>query len=186
MTFASFSEAVDWVRPLWGDVPIPFRLHDRGIADDGAPHMAEVFLRYLDARADDRTVVTYTQDCYHWRLPAGDRLMGCPDCHGQGTFPKTVERFRYPMRAALSKLDGVKPLSPLQPRPVSIVMALSRRGWSLRSTAQDLGHGEDMMEALGLLALRLLHERYTVAPIPQRGWISGRSDSQRAAESAVA
>jgi hypothetical protein len=186
VTFASYAEALEWVRPRWGDVQVPYRLHDRALGDDGAPRLNGVVLRYLDAQANDTDDVTVTANCYHWRLPPGDRLMGCPDCAGMGTYDKHVTRYRYPMRAALARLDGERARAPLQPRPIAVVLTLARSFWRLELAADALGQATDTMEALAVMSLRLLYGKFAEAPVPTRGWVSGRSQSQRDAESAIA
>jgi hypothetical protein len=182
--FDSYAEAISWVRPRWGDIPVPFRLHGREIADDGAPQMSGPFLRFISAQANDKIETTYTQECYHWRLPIGDRLRSCPDCAGLGTFEKSVVRWCYPMRHALGLLDGVKAGSSAMPRPISVVLIGAQADWHVAVTAFLLGRSPEMAEWFMILALRQLHDRYSQGPVPTRGWISGRSDAQRDAETA--
>lgn len=187
MTLDTYAAAVDWIRPLWGDVLIPYRLHQREFDEGGGPEMTSAFRRLLEARATYTFVGLFKDRCYHPRLfaqsiPGAFGLrQACPDCDDTGFVTKFGEVYRFPMAAALHRLMSEPAMTANQPTPAQVVVLLSRHAWDLAGTALSLGYAYEMMEALGLLSLRKLERRYAVRPIARVGWVS-KSDAQRQAE----
>lgn len=181
-TLETYAQAVDWIRPLWGDVLIPFRLHQREFDEGGGPEMTSAFRRLLEARATYTFVGPFMDRCWHLRAERSfTRGPSCPDCDDTGFVAKFGERYRYPMAAALHRLMSEPAMTAHQPTPAQVVVLLSRHAWDLAGTALSLGYAYEMMEALALLSLRKLERRYAVRPIARVGWVS-KSEQQRQAE----
>lgn len=184
---STYQTAAAWARDHWTDVQIPYRLHERGFDAGGSPEMSGAFLRFLQARAG-HTVVTDLMDvCHHPRWTGVTEFthrIVCPDCDGTGFSSKRCEVYRYPMAAALARLVHEPPMSKNQPTPAQTIVLLARHSWDLAGTSLALGYAYEMMEALGLLALRKLHSRYAVRPIAKVGWVS-MSEAQRHAEASA-
>jgi len=74
---ATLAEAIAWTRAHWQGRELPYRIHDRAIGEDGAPHMTAAMLRYLMAQPYDMAA---DANCYRypmWR--ALERLRAVPD-----------------------------------------------------------------------------------------------------------
>lgn len=183
--FDTYAEAVVWVRPLWGDVLIPFRLHQREFDEGGGPEMTAAFIRLLEARASHTFTGPFMDRCRHPRFIRESRqyLLSsvCPDCDGTGFVAKYGELFKYPMAAALTRLMSEPAMTAHQPTPAQIVVLLARHAWDLAGTSLTLGYSYELMEALALLSLRKLERRYAVRPLAKVGWTQ-KSASQQEAE----
>lgn len=178
---STYQTAAAWARDHWTDVQIPYRLHERGFDAGGSPEMSGAFLRFLQARAG-HTVVTDLMDvCHHPRWRSNQLSGACLDCDGTGYASKRCEVYRYPMAAALARLVSEPAQRPHQPTPAQTIVLLSRHSWDLAGTSLALGFAYEMFEALALLSLRKLHQRYAVRPIAKVGWVT-MSEAQRHAE----
>lgn len=180
---ATLPEAIAYVRERWNDRDMPLRLHDHATGDDGAPRLAARFLRYLDAHAYSTVEADETVACYHPRIRAADDPFTCPDCSGMGVKTQARTRYLWPMWAALARLAKVPPVLDYQPAPVLVVLTLAHCGWDWHIAAErlDLAWHHDGGEAIILLSLRKLADRYAEGPIPRVGWVS-KSEAQRSAE----
>jgi hypothetical protein len=184
------ASAIEWARKHWGEQrPVPTRLHVHEVQPDdllGSPKLAPDFWRYLQGDA----TATYTS---RHEVPCPLReLADCPRCGGAGYTIEERLHYEWPMTAALSKFAKVPATSKGWPTPYVMVVTLASNGWDVTRAAAAIGQpvlGPDHYKTIGaafLLALRKLYNRYASAPLPERGWISGRSDAQRAAEGGTA
>ena len=183
MTFVSHAtlhDALRWAAERWDEQrPAPVRLHRAHSTEGalGAPMYTHAFAAALDGRPNAVTDATRTVPCYHPLLAAGLSPRDCPECTGYGVKDVRVERYRYPMTLALSRLT--KTLRQRRhPHPVRIVTALADHAWDAKATARSFDLPWDLAEALFLDALRKLHSRYEEAPVSKGGWVS-LSDAQR-------
>lgn len=189
---STYLTASAWARDHWTDVQVPYRLHERGFDAGGAPEMSGAFLRFIQARAQHTMLAIEVVPCRHITVDT----QGCLDCgvrdekgnllYLKGFFEKRVEHFRYPMAAALARLDNDQPVPKTwdphnKPTYAQTILLLSRHAWDLAGTSLSLNMAYEMFEALALLSLRKLHSRYAVRPIAKVGWVS-MSDAQRSAE----
>ncbi len=187
----TLGDGVYWARSHWTGREVPARLHDGNLDPDGAPRTTAAFLRYLTAQPWDVTTVSERDVCYHPQLPrdrAGNIttvLVRCTDCDGTGTRVRNAERYRYPMWRALRRLERIEAIRPRQPRPIELIAALVISAWDGRAAARLLGVSWDAGEALLVMALRKLYDRYELGPLPRTSWVD-LSESQRNAVEAVA
>jgi hypothetical protein len=183
MTFASLSEAIEWVEARWDQQrPAPIRLHRAHATDGalGAPAFTVAFAAALDGSPRSTVTDVRTVACFH-PLLGGKEGRDCPECYGHGLKDAKVDRYRYPMTLALSRLsNSLRPRR--QPHPYRLILSLADHGWDWRATSRAYDVHPDLMEALLLRALRQLHGRYEEGPVP---WIH-KSESQQHAEALTA
>lgn len=183
MTLATIADAIDWASARWdGQRTAPVRLHRAHATDGalGAPAFSLAFARSLDETPRATSAASRTVSCYHPMLATGMSPRDCPECLGLGIKDVAVDRYRYPMTLALSKLaNSLRPRR--QPHPYALILALATHGWDWRSTSRALDMHPDLGEALLLRALRQLHGRYEEGPVGRISWID-KSDSQQQAE----
>lgn len=177
MTFVTIIEAIDWTTARWdGQRPAPIRLHQAHSVDGalGGLMFTHAFGAALDGSPSATSDAVRTVPCYH---PLARRPLDCPECFGLGIKDVRVDRYRYPMTLALSKLaKALRP--PRQPHPLALVLTLADHGWDWRATSRSLDVQPDTAERLLLRAIRQLHSRYAEGPVR---WID-KSDSQQHAE----
>lgn len=183
MTFRSLSEAIEWTQARWdGQRPAPIRLHRAHATDGalGAPAFTAAFAAALDGSPRSTIDDVRTVACFHPMLRS-DRVSECPECYGHGLKDARVDRYRYPMTLALSRLsNSLRPRR--QPHPYRLVLSLADHGWDWHATARSYDVHDDLMEALLMRAMRQLHSRYEEGPV---AWIH-KSESQQNAEQLTA
>lgn len=183
MTLATLAEAIDWAASRWdGQRPAPIRLHRAHATDGalGAPAFTLAFERSLDESPRATSDAQRTASCHHPMLAVGKAPRDCPECFGLGVKDVRVDRYRYPMTLALSKLaNSLRPRR--QPHPYALALALATHSWDWRVAARSLDLHPDLAEALFLRALRQLHGRYEEGPVGRVSYLD-RSESQRNAE----
>ena len=188
MTLATIADAIEWAESRWdGQRTAPLRLHLAHFTDGalGAPAFTHSFAATLDVYTDDAgnpaetTSAARTVSCYHPMLARGKTPYDCPECQGIGVKDVNVDRYRYPMTLALTRLARVvRPRR--QPHPSRLVLVLAEHGWDWRAASRAIGVYPDMGEALMLQALRQLYGRYEEGPV-RISWIA-KSESQQHAE----
>jgi hypothetical protein len=192
---ASLEEAIDWARARWHHQrTAPIRLHQAHATDGalGGPRFSAVFIATLDASPTAKEQVIESISCGHPTKTNADYAAGrfCSMCSlidetgkpfvETGRYERPVERYRYPMTQALSRLKGA--LSPPGlPRPASTVMALASYGWDTKATAEHLNLIPPTDHEHMLRCLRQLHHWYQEAPLPSVSYID-KSEAQRNAE----
>jgi hypothetical protein len=188
---ADLPSALSWLRKAWHNLPVaPARLHDRDIEDGsalGSHRFSAAMWRLLTSSAYATHESAETVPCNHHRLTTAS-VFDCPDCNGEGFYEHRVTRYRWPMSAALTSLSKMPRPSDGSPAPIDCILAL-------RMTS-DLDHASRLVgipivsadhrrtvEAMMLMNLRRLRDRYSEAPLPRVGWVD-KSEAQRAAEAA--
>jgi hypothetical protein len=185
--------ALSWVRRAWATLPVaPDRIHARDIEDQsvlGSHRFSAAMWRILTSSAYAVHESAETVQCNHNRLTTAS-VFDCIDCHGNGFYEHRVTRYRWPMRAALASLAKVPRPSEGSPAPIDTILALAHAGWDPVRAAPLLGievvspdHAVTV-QAMFLMNLRRLRDRYSEAPISKTGWVD-KSDAQRAAEEAA-
>ena len=190
---ADWPTALSWLRKAWHTLPVPpSRLHDRDIEDGsvlGSHRFSSPMWRILNGTAYDVQEVAETVQCGHHRLE-GDNVYECRDCHGEGWYENRVARYRSPMAAAMSSRAKMPRPSDGTPAPVDYIAALYHSGWQLDRASRMVGvpivsaDHRRTVEAMFLLAVRRLRNKYSEGPLPRVGWVD-RSESQRNAEDAA-
>lgn len=189
---ATLDEAVVWARARWHQQrTAPLRLHQAHSTDGalGGPRFSATFIATLDSSPTAKERIIESITCGHPTRTHADLVAGrfCSVCslldeHGRpfvetGMYDRAVERYRYPMTQALSRLKSA--LSPPGlPRPAATVMALASYGWDVSATLDHLNFASP--EHI-LRCLRQLHHWYQEAPLPRVSHID-KSESQRNAE----
>lgn len=186
--FPTLDDALGWISSVYvDDRPVPMRLHDM-VTDTqgelGTPRLTAAFVRWLTAKPADTMDVTVTVDCPSVSHSSGDRSTGlCPICMGRGTYDVVRRHFRYPMWRALKSLAAKVALRPGHPTPIEVIAQLAAANWiptwAYRIAFTETGISWDAYEALALMALRDLHRRYALGPVPRRVQLS---ESQQIAE----
>jgi hypothetical protein len=201
---ASLAEAIAWIEAHWdGQRAAPLRLHVRGeegrftvqgsadtrtatySIDDrlGSPPFSHAFMATLDGSAAATMVVTITTSCSHpGRIP-GTACAMCAIYDGEGhaltetgVYERDVERYRYPMTLALTRLaNTLHP--PGQPHPYWLVVTLASSAWDADAVVNRLELGGEV-ETWLLRAIRQLHARYEEGRVPYLE----QSESQQRAE----
>ena len=187
------SSALSWVRKAWATLPqAPARLHDRDIEDGsvlGSHRFSSPMWRILTGHPSSEYEAAETVQCNHHRLTTASEY-DCPDCQGAGHYEHRVRRYRSPMAAAMSNLSRMRRPSDGTPAPVTTVLALAHAGWDVPRAAELVGitivspDHRITVEAMFLMNLRRLRDRYSESPMPRVGWVD-KSDAQRAAEEAA-
>jgi hypothetical protein len=199
---ASLAEAIAWIEAHWdGQRAAPLRLHVRGeegrftvqgsadtrtatySSDDrlGSPPFSHAFMATLDGSAAATMVVTITTSCSHpGRIP-GTACAMCAIYDGEGhaltetgIYERDVERYRYPMTLALTRLANTVPPAG-QPHPYWLIMALAGHGFDQGALERSLDLAAHHTETWLLRAIRQLHARYEEGRVPYLD----QSDSQR-------
>src|SRR5712672_3017006 len=151
VTFASLSEAIEWAEARWsGQRPAPIRLHLAHSTEGalGAPAFTHSFAAALDGFVNETSAATQTVHCYHPMLLIGKSLRDCPECWGVGVKDVNVDRFRYPMTRALSRLaNSLRSRVDRMPHPYLTVMTLAEHGWDAHATARSLDLPWEVAEA---------------------------------------
>lgn len=182
MTFPTLADAIDWTVERWDQQrPAPLRLHQAHTTDGalGAPRFTHRFEVTLDESLESTTDATRTTRCFHPLLPRSKPERDCPECYGVGVKDVRVDRYKYAMTLALSRLAiTLRPRR--QPHPYKLICALADHGWDPHRTAQSLDMHYDLAEALLLRALRQLHSRYEEGPVRVK-WTE-KSQAQQQAE----
>ena len=90
----------------------PTRIHVRGIWHDetgasafGAPMLAADFARWLELGVKSVRTELHEVPCFHVGVPDGDE---CLTCGGEGVVRRERVIYRWPMRAALAKVEGIR------------------------------------------------------------------------------
>ena len=182
---SDLSEAITWARERWDrQRPVPVRLHEARTTEGalGAPRFSHAFASALDANPASVMTDAHTQPCGHPLLAGSQATRDCPECFGIGIKDVTVDRYRYPMTLALSRLSNALPVRRTYPHPYLAIVTLAEHGWDAHATARSLDLGWDMAEAHLLRSLRQLHSRYQEGPIARVSWVE-KSSSQQNAES---
>jgi hypothetical protein len=188
MTLRSLDDAIEWLRSVWNDErPVPYKLHDlrtHSQGELGTPWMTAAFITWVTARSDDKSDIIETVTCPNPAHHDGDwrASVSCGICLGIGTYEVERLRYRYPLWRALRSLERKPANRPGHPAPLVIVAQLATCGWS-SLYAHRLSNVEtplawEVYEALALMAIRDLHQRYAIAPIPARRW-TALSESQQ-------
>lgn len=131
----------DWfLGSLAAERAVPLALHDRGVAEDGAPEWSHAWWAWL--LADPRQTVRWRerQECRH-SLTLG-RPDGCRLCGGLGVVEAEVTRERYPLWAALRRLRA------------------SQRGRQHLLVLAAIAEGRPVPEEEELAALQAVRQRY--------------------------
>ena len=181
MTLATIYDAIEWAESRWdAQRTAPLRLHRaHATGGDGAPAFSAAFARSLDESPRSTTMAAHTVSCFHPMLARGKTPYDCPECQGIGVKDVNVDRYRYPMTLALTRLARVvRPRR--QPHPSRLVLVLAEHGWDWCAASRAIGVYPDMGEALMLQALRKLYSRYEEGPV-RISWIA-KSESQQHAE----
>jgi hypothetical protein len=184
--------ALSWVRKAWATLPTaPDRIHTRDIEDQsalGSHRFSAAMWRLLTATPYATHESAETVQCNHHRLTTAS-VFDCVDCQGSGFYEHKVNRYRWPMSAALASLSKMPRPSNGSPAPVDTILALAHAGWDPVRAAPLVGipivsadHAETV-HALFLMNLRRLRDRYSEAPLARVGWVD-KSESQREAEAA--
>ena len=183
MSLINLAEAIKWASERWDQQrAAPIRLHEAHTTDGalGAPRFTFAFAAALDGSVNATSDATRTAHCHHPMLALGRDARDCPECYGLGVKDVNVDRYRFPMSRALSKLaNTLRPRR--QPHPYRLVVALAEHAWDWHATARSLAMHDDLAEALLLRALRQLHGRYEEGPVTV-SYID-KSQSQQNAES---
>lgn len=169
----------------------PWRLHVRDIEDGsrwGAHAFSHKFEQWLGSKADDVMGQIIHKPCDHVGLPP----TSCPGCGGTGERRMHVERYRWPMRAALELLKRTVHMPPGVPSYASALWLYRLNDYNPQATCAALSMSESAGEAFLLEAIRLLRTRYSEQPIrtarpsdkAQKGY-RGLSESQAVAEAAA-
>ena len=190
---ADIHSALSWLKAAWTTLPVPpVRLHDRDVEDQsqlGSHRFSSPMWRILVGRPTDEYDASESVMCQHPQLRSGNAF-DCPDCQGSGYYEHRVRRYRSPMSAALHRLSKMPSPSDGTPAPMDYILALQSSDWNVWRAAMLLRLSpvsEDhwrTIEAMFLLAIRRLHQRYSVGPVARVGWVD-KSDSQRQAEEAA-
>ena len=186
---ATLTAALAWLRTAWTTLPVPpAKLHDRDIEELsalGSHRFSAAFARLLDGKPTDTEISEETVTCYHPRLVDRDDVRACPDCSGDGVTKATRVRYRSPMSAALSRLSKMPRPSDGTPAPIDYIIALAAGGWDMRQAAKLLGYHvlspdhSQTIDAMFLLAIRRLHERYSAGPVGRSVPYTELSEAQR-------
>jgi len=184
-TLDSLSEALDWVETRWGEQrPAPIRLHRAHATEGalGAPSFTLAFQKALDESPRATTDAARTVSCHHPLLSVGKSMRDCPECFGTSVKDVRVQRFRYPMTLALSRVaNALRPRQDRMPHPYRTLMALAEHGWDAHGAARSLDLSWDAAEAHFLRSIRQLHLWYAEAPVGSVSYVD-KSESQRNAE----
>lgn len=202
---ADLSSALSWLRKAWHTLPVaPTRLHDRDIEDQsrlGALKFSAAMERLLDAGPYATMTIVEEMPCEHREQDAAKRQQGelCQRCclyaedgtpiSETGVIKARRVRYRWPMAAALTSLSKMPRPSDGTPAPIDCILAL-RMTPDLDHAARLVGvpivsaDHRRTVEAMMLMNLRRLRDRYSEAPLPRVGWVD-KSEAQRSAEEAA-
>ena len=213
MKLATLDEAILWARDRWANQrAVPSRLHSgdvephslttdaegctclsctRSPDEDGTGALAFTtsFASAIEGKHHATTDAPRTVPCYHPTLRIGARVMDCPECGGLGVKDSRTTVYMYPMTLALNRLSTAV-YNRRQPHPYGLIVVLAAHGWRAKEAAAILAIPWDRAEALFLMGLRKLHDKYREGPIaarPTTTYASGSgswvdlSESQRAA-----
>lgn len=156
-----------WAQRAYAEEPPP-RLHDRDIADDGAPDHTPEAERYfgMDAPRLDNDP--------RWTQPDDPRRTACRVDRESG-------HYLTPLRCAIEQEPEVRRRAILR----AVLPDLFNPGEAISAAGEWWG-GDDLAagDVLFVTLLRL-RQRYTTKPIPKRvGWVD-KSESQQKAEEAA-
>lgn len=187
----TYSAAVSWLRTAWTTLPVaPVKLHTRAIEDGsqlGAHEYSMAFWKVLTQSATDTETITETDTCYHPGLKPDQPARDCLPCGGAGVREFERHRFRSPLAAALWSVSKIPPPAPDRPSTLQLLVALAWSGWNLDRACRYVGmpvlsdDHRQTMQALMLMSIRRVYDRYGSVPIHRRGISESQSNAESAA-----
>lgn len=188
----TYDRAVSWLQTAWTTLPVaPTRLHTRAIEDGsqlGAHEFSLAFWRVLSQNPWDTETITEQDTCHHPGLRPDAPVRDCIPCGGDGVRQYSRSRYKSPIANALYGVSKIPPPAPDRPSTIQLVVALAASGWNLDRACSYVGMrilSDDhraTMEALMLMSIRRVYDRYSSGPVHRA---RGISDSQANAETAA-